>query len=255
VLAHVLEIESSNYVDYIARAGDEILADCACARCGATDIRLTNCWVQRGFQVRGEYIQLAVVLARCAMCKARERVLPCDVLPGKVNGIENIFGALAEVQDGSTLTDAAERAGVSRQSVRYWIQGVAHRYLDLARLFRHRAAVASNDTPARNTLVMFWAFVAQARIQRPAIHWPATPLPAAVPADEVGVAAFGMVALLETAGGARVVAEVGASLFQQAVLLFRPRGVDSSISGYEGDDFEHGTRSLKNRRHAEEHDT
>ncbi len=254
-MAHVLDVESTNYAEHIARGGDKILADCVCARCEATHVKLTNCWVFRGFQVRGEYIQRAVVLARCTMCKARERVLPCDVLPGKVNGVENIFGALGEVQGGSTLTDAAERAGVSRQAVRYWIQGVAHRYLDLARLFRHRAAVASNDAPARNTLVMFWAFIAQARIQRPGISWPATPLPAVVPADEISVAAFGMVALLETAGGARGLAEVGASLFQQAVLLFRSRGVDSSISVETGDIFEHGARALKNGRHAEEHDT
>jgi hypothetical protein len=104
---------------------------------------------------------------------------------------------------------------------------------------------------------MFWAFIAQARIQRPVLPWPTTPSPPAVPTDEVVVAAFGMVALLEAAGGVLMVAEVGASLFQQAVLLFRSRGVDSSISGDAEDDFEHGhgAHSLENGRHAEEQDT
>lgn len=192
-------MESTNYAEHIARGGDKILAGCVCARCEATDIKLTNCWVRRGFQVRGEYVQLAVVLARCATCKARERVLPGDALPGKVNGVANIFGALGHVEDGSTLTAAGERAGVSRQCVRYWIQGVAHRYLDLARLFRHRALVAPTEEPGHTTLVMFWAFIAQARIQRPVLPWPTTPSPPAVPTDEVVVAAFGMVALLEAA--------------------------------------------------------
>lgn len=247
VVTHVLAVESTNYAEHIASGDVQILAGCVCARCAGTELKLTNCWVRRGFQVRGEYVQLAVVLARCVACKARERVLPCDALPGKVNGVANIFGALGDVQDGYSLTAAGDRAGVSRQCVRYWLEGVAHRYLDLARLHRHRAIVAPRGATEHSTLVMFWAFLTEARTKRPTLSWPTTSSPPAAHTHEVIEATFGMVALLETAGGALVVAEVGASLFQEAVLLFRSRGLSSSISVFGEDGFEHGGRRSERR--------
>jgi len=246
VMVHVLAVESTNYAEHIVRGDVQILAGCVCARCANTELKLTNCWVRRGFQVRGDYEELAVVLARCVACKARERVLPCDALPGKGNGVANFFGALGDVQDGCSLTAAGDRAGVSRQCVRYWLEGVAHRYLDLARLHRHRAVIATSETDDA-TLVMFWAFLAEARTKRPTLSWPTTPSPPAAHTHEVPEATFAMVALLETAGGPLVVAEVGASLFQEAVLLFRSRGVSSSISVFGEDNFEHGGRRFRRR--------
>lgn len=252
-MTHVLEVESTKYAEHIASGGDEILVGCVCGRCGGRNLEVTQSWVRRGLQlVGGEYSQLAVVLAICLDCKKRERVLPCDVLPGKVNGVANIYGAIAEVRRRATLTAAAKRAGVTRQCVRNWIRGVAHRYLDLARLFRHRAMVAPSDAAAQRTLVMFWAFIAQARIEQPTLSWPAAPPPPVAAAREVVVAASAMVALLDNASGAAAVAEVGAKLFRQSVLLFRSRGVSTPSSGPIFGDFEDDGRCPKRERHAKE---
>jgi len=169
VVTHVLAIDSTKYHEFIASADDGIFAGCVCAQCGGDNINLTRSWVSRGFLVRSEYQRLSVVLAKCHDCKSRERVLPCDVLPGKVNSVDNIFTAISDVKNGSFLTAAAERAGVSRQCVRLWMHGVAARYLDLAQFYRNRAMVVPYGDSSHGTLVMFWAFVIQTGILLPTI--------------------------------------------------------------------------------------
>jgi hypothetical protein len=248
-LAHVLPIESSAYAAYIASGDEGILAGCECGRCKSADLQLTACWVERGFQVDGSYQRMAVVLARCKGCGGRERVLPCDVLPGKINSATNIFEAIAAVRDGRSQAEAGEAAGVSRQCVGCWLVGVAHRYLDLARYMRHRAMIAptQGDDPA--TLVMFWAFIAQARTERRALCWPETSAPRAADGQEVAAGAFGMLEVLEQAGGVVVVAAVGAALFQQAVLLFRSGGVSSSSCAASEGDFGDGSRRSRSGHH------
>jgi len=238
---HVLGIESTRYAVEIARCGDEILAGCRCGRCGGSQIGLTGIWVERGFQAFGVYRRISVLLARCKSCKARERVLPCDVVPGKVNSVGNIFGAVAAVRDGVSQTSAGARAGVSRQCVRLWIIGVGHRYLDLASMFRHRAMIAKADIPLPNRLVMFFAFVAQAKLTYPEKTWPGTAPPLHEAKNEAAKAAFAMVTSIEQAtGGAIAMAAIGAALFRQAVLLFRSGGVVtpscSCILGFSGQD-------------------
>lgn len=248
---HVLEIESTRYAEHIAKGGDGILAGCVCSRCSGTEIILTKRWVERGFNAGGKYQKLAVVFARCVTCKARERVVPSDVLPGKVNSVGTIFEAISMVRGGSTITAASKTAQVSRQCVSYWIRGVASRYLDLARLWRHRAQVAQADLPGQSTLIMFWAFVAQARLEYPALRWPAEPSSSPIEViREAIVASCSMVALVEDAGGAPAVAELGATLFRQAVLLFRSGGVDTPICGDSRQNFEHGDLTRENRFHA-----
>jgi hypothetical protein len=98
VLAHVLTIDSTQYGEVIATASSSILTGCVCASCGSNALVLTGSFVFRGLQSGADnYRQIQIRLARCTVCKHRERILPCDVLPGKVNGAGNIFGALEAV--------------------------------------------------------------------------------------------------------------------------------------------------------------
>lgn len=245
-MVHVLAIHSTNYADAIASAGDAILAGCACSNCGSTELKLTDCWVERGFQIDGKYLLFSILLARCVVCKSRERVLPFDLLPGKVNGVANIFDALADVYCGATFSSAAIKAGVSRQCVQQWRKGIANRYLDLERLLPHRAIRADDNKTTQKTLVMFSAFLEQARLDYPTIHWakyPLRPTPSLSSKD----AAFAMDNLLQNAGGAREVAQIGASLFRQSVLLFRTPKASSPICGDFTKDFIQGARNSENK--------
>jgi hypothetical protein len=48
-------------------------------------------------------------LAKCSACGRRERVLPCDAMPGKRFGIEVTFAAV-----GKIITDGTGRCGSVR---------------------------------------------------------------------------------------------------------------------------------------------
>jgi hypothetical protein len=90
----VLDVKSSSYSAILANAGDDFLCGCRCAACGGTDLELTGSRVSRRLETPDA---LSVALARCHDCRHRERVLPCDVLPGKVTGVEVILDAVAQV--------------------------------------------------------------------------------------------------------------------------------------------------------------
>jgi len=162
-VVHVLAVESTRYTDTLATTDDAILVGCLCAACGSTDLTLTQRWVDRGLQTSAGYGRLLVRLARCCSCGARERVLPCDALPGKVNSVDNIFSALGEVQKGRVVEHVAHEHGVSRQAIGKWAAGAAARYLDLAVLYRHRAMLAAPKADQHRLLVRWWAFIAETR--------------------------------------------------------------------------------------------
>jgi hypothetical protein len=58
------------------------LAGCRCARCGGTDLLLSQTWVGRGLQTKAGCSVLGVRLARCLSCGSRKRILPSNALPG-----------------------------------------------------------------------------------------------------------------------------------------------------------------------------
>jgi hypothetical protein len=161
-VVHVLAAHSTRYRDALASFGDASLRGCSCGSCGGSDLRLTNAWVTRGLQTNSEYGQLAVCLARCRSCGGRERVLPCDVLPGKTNDVGNIFSALVEVQEGVDIAEVARRHDVSWGAVRKWADGATARYLDLAQLYRHRGMIAPSSAAHERLLVQWWTFTAEA---------------------------------------------------------------------------------------------
>jgi hypothetical protein len=256
-VVHVLAVESTKYAESIARGDVSILAGCVCKRCGGEELELTNSWVGRGFQQKaGDYCQIDVVLARCLKpdCRTRERVLPCDVLPGKVNSVSNIYGALHAVNSESTLTDAAKRAGVTRQAIRKWIDGVVCRYLDLGCLLRHRAMLATAEAVSFSVLVNFWAFIERARTECPEYRWPISPSVVQSP-HAVTQAQGSVMTLLENAGGALCVAALGALLFRQAVLLFRSGGMNTPSCVADDGDFKHDECPPKGLHHGEKENT
>lgn len=165
-VVHVPAVECSSYHVAVATAGDEILRGCRCARCGGARIKLTSSWVTRGFTaLDGRWHKLAVVLARCQTCAARERVLPCDALPGKVHSVGLVLGAVLAVEHlGRPQGEVAREVGVSRQLLRSWCRGLAVRAQDLFELQRHRALVARLDTPRSARLVRFAAFRAETQL-------------------------------------------------------------------------------------------
>ena len=108
-MTHVLEIDSTRYQEVLASADDSIVAGCVCAGCKSTRIVLSNTWVSRGLQTDEGYSIVSIRLSRCLVCKARERILPSDVLPGKSNNVQNIFSAVAELRQGVSVAEVAKR--------------------------------------------------------------------------------------------------------------------------------------------------
>ena len=225
VVTHVLAFESSSYAAALASSEDSVLAGCTCAACGGFELVLTHTWVRRGLQTTVGFSLLDVRLARCQSCGSRERILPSNALPGKTHDAENIFSAIAAVEGGVDIAEVARRHDVSRAGVRKWVRGAAHRYLDLAVLYRHRAMIARPKEPPECLLIRFWVLVARLSSGR---------IPAALshasPEQEERDAVRALVALLEEWGGAIAAARLGAETFAQAVLLFRGGGVDTPSS-------------------------
>jgi transposase-like protein len=202
------------------------LAGCRCARCGGTDLALTQTWVGRGLQTKTGFIVLGVRLARCLSCGSRERILPSNALPGKTNDAGKVFSALASIDRGDDIAEVARTHDVSRAGLRKWLRGAAHRYLDLAVLYRHRAMIAPPREPPERLLVRFWVWVSRLSPART----PAA-LSAASPEErEERDAVHALIVLLEEWGGALAVAQRGATICAQAVLLFRGGGVDTPSS-------------------------
>ena len=109
MLAHVLAVQSTRYREALASTSDEVLAGCVCARCSGTDLHLTNSWVSRGVNTSAGFGYLMVRLARCRTCNARERVLPCDVLPGKTNDVGGCVKRDPYTVTGQSLGQVAGR--------------------------------------------------------------------------------------------------------------------------------------------------
>jgi transposase-like protein len=220
-LAHVLAINTTQYGEQIANASLSILEGCVCASCGSDELVLTESFVFRGLQTETEgHHQIRIRLARCTVCGHRERILPFDVLPGKVNSAGNIFGALEAVAEGAPVADVARRHGVSRACVRKWVYGAGARYLDLCELVRHRAMIARPSTRAEARLVRFSAFLSAA--QKETGVSPAMPsLDIVSESEERGTALASLLGCLTILGGITEVCRLGAELFCQAVLLFR----------------------------------
>jgi hypothetical protein len=153
-VVHVLpKIDSTTYRQVLEAAGEEVLAGCRCAECGGETFRLTKRWVKRGLRrLHGGAGEIAVRQAVCRACKHCERVHPLDVLPGKTAAVELPL-AVAEARQctGATVSAVARQFGVMRATVRNWEQGLAARYLDLQELTRHRALLASAETPVGAT--------------------------------------------------------------------------------------------------------
>jgi transposase-like protein len=230
VLTHVLAMDSTQYGEVIATASSSILDGCVCASCGSDELELTGRFVFRGLQTGAEsYRQIQIRLARCRVCKHRERILPCDVLPGKVNSTENIFNALAAVDEGLPVAEVARRHGVSRACVRKWVCGAGARYLDLCELVRHRAMISGPSTRAEARLVRFSGFLSAAQRETGmAVIMPSLDM---VPESEERRKAVGsLLVCLSVLGGILGVCRLGAELFGQAVLLFRCLGSDTPSS-------------------------
>ena len=240
MLTHVLAINTTQYGEQIANASSSILEGCVCGSCGSDELVLTQSFVFRGLQSGADnYRQIQIRLARCTVCKHRERILPCDVLPGKVNSAENIFGALAAVVEGKPVAEVARCHGVSRACVRQWVCGAGARYLDLCELVRHRAMIAGPSTRAEARLVRFFVFLTAA--QRETGVSPIMPTLGVVPESAERRKAVGsMLGCLSVLGGVLGVCVLGAELFGHAVLLFRCLGSDTpssiEISGGFGQD-------------------
>ena len=223
-------MDSTQYCEEIANASSSILDRCVCASCGSDELVLTKSYVLRGFQTGADsYRQIRIRLARCTVCGHRERILPFDVLPGKVNSAGNIFGALEAVAEGEPVADVARCHGVSRACVRKWVFGAGARYLDLCELYRHRAMIARPSTRAEARLVRFSAFLSAA--QKETGVSPAMPsLDIVSESEERGTALASLLGCLSILGGITEVCRLGAELFCQAVLLFRCLGNDTPSS-------------------------
>ena len=219
-VCHVLAVESIRYSEVLASAVDTILLDCVCARCGSNQLTLTGSWVQRAVHTASAYGRIAVRLACCRICRSRERILPCNLLPGKVNDVTNVVDAVMEADRGTAITAVARAHDVSPACLRQWIRGLPPRVLDLAPLFRHRAILVRDSPPEPSVLVRFWAFVTRSD---PDVHPSAlSPLLSFGSRTEKEESACQVLVLLvERAGSVLAIARLGAELFSQAVLLFR----------------------------------
>ena len=242
MLCHVLASDSTQYDEVMANASSSILDGCVCASCGSDALILTNSWVIRGLQTDGEsYSRIRIRLARCSVCKRRERILPCDVLPGKVNSVGNVFGALEAVVEGVPIAEVGRRHGVSRACVRKWLCGAGARYLDLCELVRHRAMIARPSTRAEGRLVRFFVFLSAAQSKTGVEPTVPSPLLGTAPEFEgIRMAVASLLSCLSVLGGALGASRLGSELFGQAVLLFRWLGACTpssiEISGGFGQD-------------------
>lgn len=223
-VVHVLAIDSTRYAGALATCCS-LRVDGTCARCGGRALALTRSQVERGLQSETTFGQIQVRLARCADCGARERVLPCDALPGKVNSVTNVLGAVAEIHDGIPLEAVARRHGVTRQGVAKWYGGLHRRVLDLAPLHRHRAIVTEAGTSASRLLVRFGTFAAEAAHHRglPSPR-PALVRPARSVAEECRTVLGGLLRLLDRLGGSLAAAQLGAELFPPSRVAVPWRG-------------------------------
>src|SRR5882724_5629810 len=221
-MAVVLEIHSASYSSVVNTTGDALLAGVRCGACATTTLRLTGSRVHRRLTAAVGCTQLEVAVAKCSTCGRRERVLPFDVMPGKRVGVDVTFPAVRRVvTDGKSVASVAREHGVTRRTIRQWVAGVGTRALDLERLYHHRAQTAPRDAPAAGLLVR-WAAVA-VELARPATTTAprfATDLRLTASQERVEAARH-LVALLDCWGGACAAAAFGASLFRQAVLMFR----------------------------------
>jgi hypothetical protein len=102
-VVHVLAIDSTSYAEALASGTLSAALEGICSGCGGHALELTGASVERGLQTEAGWGRMRVHLARCLECGSRERVLPCDVLPGKVNSVTNVLGAVADVTPHSLL--------------------------------------------------------------------------------------------------------------------------------------------------------
>jgi hypothetical protein len=229
-VSHVLDVHSTHYEAFLAdpKVVDEQLLACRCYRCSAPGPRLTGSRVSRKLHALPAFKVCSIALAVCLRCNSRERVLPCDALPGKVTGAEIVLDAVSRLRQGENLTAVAKACGVCRLSVQHWLAGLGARCLDLFGLLRHRAIVTS--TASTGTLVRFAAFEAEAHRHRPALSLRSVWVVGSRPSErtELVAAVWLLVDLVHALGGTLATTQLGAALFRQAVLLFRSTPLDTS---------------------------
>jgi hypothetical protein len=99
-VSHVLDAHSSHYEELLAdpKVVDEQLLACRCSRCSAPGPRLTGSRVSRKLHALPAFKVCSIALAVCLRCDRRERVLPCDALPGKVAGAEIVMDAVGDAR-------------------------------------------------------------------------------------------------------------------------------------------------------------
>jgi len=103
----------------------------------------------RKFHGLAAVVILRIAIARCRRCRKRERVLPCDILPGKITGAAVVFAAIRARIAGARLRDVAAKYGVCILTVRLWVAGVGSRFLGLLDLLRHRAIIGRGEADRR----------------------------------------------------------------------------------------------------------
>lgn len=219
-MVHALTVHSTLYKESIARSGSAVLAGCRCAKCGSATIKLAKKRVGRALARPDGYVQISVELAGCNDCGGWERVLPVDALQSKVNRVEVIVDGVKSVVFGSSVKAAATIAGVSETGLRRWITGLGARSLDLFRLYRHRAIIASSDAKESSLLVPFSAFVIESCRRTSRIE-PRFNLEAEPTKRKLVFAAAALIEIVDGLGGALRCAMAGAEMFRCAVLLFR----------------------------------
>jgi len=220
-VVHVLpKIDSTTYRPVLETAGEEVLAGCRCAECGGEAFRLTKRWVKRGLrrlQGDGPGV-IAVRQAVCRRCKHCERVHPLDVLPGKTASVELPLAVVEARQcPGATVSAVSHRFGVARATVRNWEQGLATRYLDLQELTRHRALLASAETPTTAVKRVRRAVVAEIERTSQIASTRFVADPRRTDEEERREALRLLLELTKSLGGAHGAADVGAARFRQAV--------------------------------------
>lgn len=275
-MTHVLNIHSSKYEETLSNANCSLLMECQCSRCGKNGLVLTKIWVERGYKTSSGYLFIKIKLAKCKACKARERILPYDFLPGKTNTVEVIFSAIGEVKQGRSFSATGRKHVVSNVCVRKWVLGFSARYFDLVIFYRHRAQIAPPSVPQFALVVRFWAFINRIN-QMQGKAKPITPQSTTAPELEVKVALDGFFALvqkirevlekqvddvLEKQGEDVLgVAKLGARLFRQAVLLFRgedrvtPSSIDDKNKMWDrgvlgGAKYTDGHQDIQSKRHS-----
>lgn len=146
----VVPLERSEFLRDINGAGTKVralLKDEPCPRCKA-ELRLTGSRVQRqAIGIDGSET-LRVPLARClGECGGRFRILPCDLLPGKVFSLEAVEAYAKSYLRGSRGLRGAVSATettVTRPhftTLHGWIGGLGERVLERVRLGSQRATL------------------------------------------------------------------------------------------------------------------